>query len=358
MAKARKPRATNASDWQSINASILAALDLQAEFAALGVEFTEHTPGPDGWLACWAVNRPHGNGPSAACNLKGGRYRDLGGSGASLSLWDLAVQQGRHSRWQDARTAYAAKAGVELPGDGEGSSRDPAEHLAFQPWNHVLAALFCRHKPGVTPEAIQAAGGRIARYRDQYSVVALPIFGMAGTEGDPVGWVIWNLTGKELPVWSKGQSKPTWVKMKTTGGSEAGWIGQHALNQLQARQSQQAQQEAAGEEKAPLIIWKTEGPSDALALFAAIPADLRSTHLPLTNAGGSNQQPRDWMTAAIAGHQVHVIHDADEPGQKGAEKWAQWAAGHAKEVRLVKLPYEVEKDHGRDLRDWLMEEVV
>jgi hypothetical protein len=51
-----------------------------------------------------------------------------------------------------------------------------------------------------------------------------------------------------------------------------------------------------------------------------------------------------------------VVGDADEPGQLGATKWAAWAAKVASEVRLVRaeqLGFEVEKSHGKDLRDWL-----
>jgi len=360
----KSPRGGQRASWQNINSDILSALDLRSEFADLGIEITESSSsaGENGWLECWACDRPHGNRTSAAVNVHTGRYRDLGGVGLSLSFWDLAVHLGRFQTWQEARKAYAEKAGVKLADSSQSGpdstssasgkrplSHDPAEHLTFKPWSPMLAALFCRSKAGVTPESIQAAGGRLATYRDQYSVVSLPIFGPDFTDGDPVGWVLWNVTGGKLPVWSKANQQPSMVKMKTTGGSDAGLLGQWAIDRIQRYQ---INQESPPQ---PLVVWKVEGPSDALALWSSIPPALRDTHLIITNAGGSNQHPRDWMVPAIAGHVVHVLHDCDQPGQEGATRWSTWAAAYAHECRNVILPFPIAKDHGKDLRDWLAE---
>jgi hypothetical protein len=44
------------------------------------------------------------------------------------------------------------------------------------------------------------------------------------------------------------------------------------------------------------------------------------------------------------------------PGQEGARRFAaRFHQQGAAEVRVVKLPYEVSEDHGKDLRDWLNE---
>jgi len=346
-------KTSSIADWQELNRRILAGLDLQAEFAELGIDITAGEPKSDGWMECRAVGRDDVN-PSAAINIQSGRYRDLGGEGLSLSLYDLAVHLKRFSRWQDARDHYAAKAGVSIESDGK-APRDPAEHLAFQSWSAGLVALWCRHKPGVTPEAIQAAGGRLARYRDQYTVIALPVFGLGFTSADPVGWVLWNITGKELPIFhgkdrATGKAaKPTWAKMKTTGASEGGLIGQHAIDRLTAADVDPARQ----------LLWKVEGPSDLLALLAIIPPEKRDRHLVITNSGGSQQNPIGWMAQLFAGRNVVVVGDSDEPGQAGAAKWAAWAAKVAGEVRIIQprqLEYEITKDHGKDLRDWIQED--
>ncbi len=344
---AKQQRKTSTINWQEFKNQILAALDLRQEFKALGLDITGREPGPDGWLECRAIDRDD-NTPSAAVNVQSGWYKDLGGSGQSLSFWDLAVALRKFPDWKTARDHYAAKAGLTLDGQ---TPRDPAEHLAFMPWSLPLVQLWCRHKPGVTPEAVQAAGGRLARYRDQYTVVALPIYGPALTQAEPVGWVLWNSNGKELPIYhgknkATGESKIFWKKMKTTGGSEAGLLGRHSLERIHAS-------DPAGQ-----IVWKVEGPTDLLALWSIIPPEKRDRHLIITNAGGSNQHPLSWMAQVFAGRLVAVIHDADEPGQAGALRWAHWAAKVAGEVRLVRLPYEVKADHGNDLRDWITEEAA
>lgn len=330
-------------DWQSHKAQILAGLDLGREFEALGIDL-QGRPGEDGWAPCRAIDRED-NSPSAAVNYKTGHYIDRGGVGLSLSFWDLCVALKRFPRWQDARDHYAAVARVTCDGK---PPRDPAEHLAFQGWNDALVALWCRHKPGVSPAAVQAAGGRLARYRDQYTVIALPIYGPGLLSAEPTGWVLWNQTGRELPIFQRsksGQTKTTWKKMKTTGGSDSGLIGRHALDRLT-----RSDVDPAGQ-----VVWKVEGPSDLLALWALIPPEKRDSHLVLTNAGGATETPKGWMAGLLAGRQVAVVGDADEPGQAGARKWAEWAAKVAAEVRLVgpgQLGFEVAKDHGRDLRDW------
>lgn len=228
---------------------------------------------------------------------------------------------------------------LEVGGRGK-KPTDPSEHLDFKPWNDFLVWLWCRHKPGITPEAVQANGGRLARYRDQFTVIALPIFGPTGPTSKPVGWVIWNTTGGELPVYKKGHKGPAdWTKMKTTHGSEAGIIGLDGLRKID---------QAA-------TIWKTEGPGDLLALWSAIPATERSATAVITNANGSRETPPGWLISKLDGKKVFVVHDADKPGQAGAEKWANVVVRRAEECRNVKLPYPVEESHGKDIRDFFIE---
>jgi len=342
---ARKSR-QKSTDWQQLNEKILAGLDLAAEFSALGVDVVGD-PKTNGWAECHAVGRDDAN-PSAAVNVQTGRYRDLGGDGLSLSLYDLAVHLKRFSRWQDAREHYAARARVTIDAK---PPRDPAEHLAFLPWSDGLVTLWCRTKAGVTPEAVKAAGGRLARYRDQYTVIALPIYGPGFTAADPTGWVLYNTTGKELPIFhgkdkATGKAGVTWKKLKTTGGSESGLLGMHAIDRLTAADADPARQ----------LVWKVEGPSDLLALWAIIPLEKRDRHLVITNSGGASENPPVWSASLIAGRPVIVVGDADAPGVAGAEKWSAWAVTSAAEVRVVsaeQLGFEVEENHGKDLRDWI-----
>lgn len=331
---ARKRNTTAA--WKKAEADILAKLDIAAEYSALGVQVVSDEPNDDGWLSCYALGRDDQN-PSAAVNLDTGRYLDSGGDGLSLALWNFAAQFGGHATWQEAREHYAKKAGVKLPSDDP--PRDPAANLVWQPWNDRLAALWCRHKPGVTPESIKAAGGRIARYYKQFTVIALPILGAALNGDDPVGWVLWNTTGADLPVYHGKGKKKTFAKMKTTGGGEAGLIGLDGLRRITTLPEN-------------AIVWLVEGPTDLLALWSMIPEDRRDRHIIITNAGGSMQRPRDWMAPLFAGRLVAVVRDADAAGEQGSERWAGWLSTIAAETRRVKLPYPTEAKHGKDLRDY------
>lgn len=334
-------RKTGNIAWQNAHAKILAGLDIRAEAESLGLALSHGEPSADGWLSCRAFDREDRT-PSAAINLQSGRYRDLGGDGLSLSLWDLAARIGRYPDWRAARDALAAKAGVKLPGTSPPA--DPAEHLAFRPWN-ALGDLWCRHKPGVTAEAVLAAGGRLARYRGQYTVVALPILGEQLADADPIGWVLWNVTGGDVPVFRGKGQPPVWRKMKTTNGSESGLMGLHGLVRLQSAPTPEQ------------TVWSVEGPSDLMALWAAIPSELRDTHLVACNSGGAAETPKGWQSRVCADRRAVVVRDADAAGEAGADKWAAWLAGPggATEVRRVRLPYPVAKDHGKDLRDWLGE---
>lgn len=243
----------------------------------------------------------------------------------------------------------------KLNGHHPAESADPAENLTFQPWDEsteLLAQLWCLTKPPITLPAIRAVGGQLARYRDQYTVLALPIYGESLDKAKPVGWCLYNITGGQLPKWAKRkpdgtQPAPEWVKVKLTFGSQPGIIVD--LARL-----------AAAEE-----VWKVEGPSDLLA-FLSLP-ELPPGVSGVTNANGSKENPPPWVLSLFTGKRARTLHDADKPGQEGATGWTDprshrhhigWApaiASKAAECRNVQLPYPLADDHGKDLRDYLNE---
>jgi P4 family phage/plasmid primase-like protien len=326
------------------NVAIIEALDVVAEYQSLGVTVTGAESRGDGWLECRAVEREDIN-PSAAINVRTGRYKDLGGLGLSLSLWDFAARTGRFATWQEARKHYAAVAKVSLPAGRPPAN--PTDHLEWQAWSEPLVAMWCRHKPGVTPEAVRAFGGRLARYRGQYTVVAVPVFGAAGPDADPIGWTLFNISGQPLPIFHPGDP-PTWEKMKTTAGSQAGLIGPPGIFGPPTGPTGSAASTIQ-------TIWKVEGPSDAMAFWAAMPPDVRDvSHFVATNSNGANEIPKPSMAGPFAGRRVIVIHDADEPGESGVGKnWIPWLLNHGPiDVRHVRLPFAIEKNHGKDLRDF------
>jgi P4 family phage/plasmid primase-like protien len=247
--------------------------------------------------------------------------------------------------------------GVQPSRNGHAGSRpesaDPAAHLEWLAWNDLLVGAWCLRKPPIIPQAVAAAGGRLARYRKNYTVIALPVWGEKLDAAEPVGWCLYNITGGTLPKFSKrklpgGKEEVVTeqVKVKLTFGSKPGVIG----NLMKIR--------AAAE------LWKVEGPSDMLG-FESLP-DLPADVAAITNANGCGEQPAAWMLELFADKRARIAHDADEPGQRGAlahtnergqerPGWANRIAEQATECRNVVLPYEVAETHGKDIRDYFNE---
>ncbi len=217
-----------------------------------------------------------------------------------------------------------------------GPPKTPEDSLEFQDYNDSLINVWCRQrKPGIIPAAVKAAGCRLASWSKQ-QVIAIPVYGPHLLDAGPVGWQIWPLSGDSLRVF-QGKDKPL-VKRKisTVAGSKAGWMNEWALRHLDEAK----------------VVWKVEGPSDMLALQSIIPRDLITKHAVLANSGGSVQLPTAELIAPLAGKIVHVVHDCDVDGQKGALRWAHAIAEVAVECRNVVLPYRIEESHGKDARDF------
>ena len=99
-------------------------------------------------------------------------------------------------------------------------------------------------------------------------------------------------------------------------------------------------------------IIEVEGISDWLAVASVgLPPDCAV----VTNTGGAKSRgtlPRPWSK----GKKIIDAGDADEPGEEGKKQSAAaYVQAGAAEVFLGQLPYEIQKDHGRDIRDWLQE---
>lgn len=243
--------------------------------------------------------------------------------------------------FEDVLQDVADMLGVEPTNTG--GRQDPARNLVFEDWtegNDQLLALWCLQKSPIKPEAVKSVGGLPAIYRKQNKVLALPIFGK--DVGQIVGWTIYKMPGGLLPKFSKAGNAPEWVKVKNTHGSGQGYLGTVDRARSASR------------------VWKTEGPTDMLALLSADP-----TVAAVCNAMGAKEGPRQWMVDLFAGRSAVVIHDADQPGLEGATYadengkkrpgWCPHLATKAREVRHVQLPYVISETKGRDLRHWLGE---
>jgi hypothetical protein len=170
-------------------------------------------------------------------------------------------------------------------------------------------------------------------------VVAFPVYGQRLKT--VVGWCMYNVSGGTLPVWGKKGDPPREVKVKLTNGSRPGLIGEAGVNLLR-------------DASEPLEVWKTEGPTDLLALWGNLPAAQRTEVAVVCNANGAQEKP-GWMAEALGGHRVRIVHDADAPGEAGAIRWANEIANHTEDCRQISLPYVIEETHGKDLRDFFQD---
>lgn len=299
--------------------------------------------------------------PAAGSLLCNQCFREKNGDGFAAIQWACNL---------DFITA-AAKIGeylnIEPSTNGHHHGRhkakaDPAEHLQFLEWNEAhqqLVALWCGlWKQPITPAGLLAAHARIAMYRQDHKVIAIPVWGekLNSNGANPVGWCLYSITGGSLPKWSKGKDgKPAteWVKIKLTRGSQPGLMG--PVERLAADST-------TANTTPPTTIWKLEGPSDMLAMLSL--ADLPPDVIPITNANGAGEKPANWMLELFRDKQSLICHDADVPGQNGAigytdrqqkfrPGWAQQIATTATRVSNVHLPFPVSETHGNDLRDFL-----
>lgn len=351
-------RKNKQADFAQQEEEILARLDILAEYRSMGVIFASEQPRSSGIIECYARGRDESK-PSAFVNTETGRYGDSA-SNENLSLWEFAAKYAGQPDWRAARGFFASKAGVQLGGGKQKSS--PLDSLEFLPWHEGhdrLAAIWCKkHKQGASLEAVKLSGGRIARYpcwtdkktgerhRGEFTVISLPCFGSKLLTAPPVAWVIYNINGADLPV-RRGKDLPTdWVKMKSVGETRGAMMGLHALQILA---------DPAGRGSVELI-YKTGGPSDLLAIQAAVlrdRPDLRDRHLVVTNASGEAADVLPHQAALFQSLRAVIIGDQDEAGAIGVLKWQAALMGVAAEIRAPQLPYLMQKKHGKDARDFL-----
>lgn len=183
--------------------------------AGIGDDFltTRHGPCPKcGGNDRWRVFGDFAETGGAICN-QCGKF----GDGISLVQWYTG------SSFPDVLRRVGTFLGVEPSKNGKAKrNSDASANLVEIPWDEYLVRLWCLRKKPITPEAIQAVGGRLARYRDRYTVIALPAYGQ---DGSVVGWTLYEVGGGKLPVFHGKGNPITWESVKQTTGSRSGWIG-------------------------------------------------------------------------------------------------------------------------------------
>lgn len=331
--------------WEELNRQILEATDIEEAYRGLGVDVTGSRPNGSGWLECRAVGREDKSPSAAICVASGpqrGRYRDLGGNGDSLGLFDFAAKHGPFANWEEARRDFGKKAGLLAKFPKKDQER-PEDRVSINgSWNRLMIRGLLAAYPSITEAAILDCGGKLGKYpakspQPRY-VVAWPAYGPGGVDGELRGFVIQAADGGKVELY-KGEGNPTeLVKRATIGNS--GLIGRHGLKHLEQAE----------------LVWKVEGISDLLTLQAAIPADLKDKHVVITNAAGTHETYLVSEVAPMfAGKRVAVLHDCDVPGQQGAGNWIGHLKSVAESVRNVLLPFEISETKGKDLRDWIVE---
>ncbi len=336
-------------EWKDAEQKVLDALDIVMEYKSLGVSFTRDHPTQKGWLPCHAIDRKDNNASAAVFVGNGpsrGRFRDMGGDGLSLNLWEFAARFGGFGGdWKEARKSFARKAGVSLPGGGE--PKRPADQVEFldTPAGELILDAWAGLKGGFDLQTIKECGGRYGRYPkkarpegSQY-VAAFPGYSPPGRcDSDPVAWVIANTTGHPVTIY-RGQGKPpTESKTVSVGGSTGGLLGAWGLAHLDDAE----------------WVWKCEGLTDLLTFHHALrQAGLLGRHVVISNSQGSLETVKPEWVEMLKGKKVNVVQDCDRPGQTGAARWCQALCESAEIVRNVALPYAIKEAHGEDLRDFL-----
>ncbi len=130
-----------------------------------------------------------------------------------------------HFRGCDFATALALVAehiGVEPKKSTSRREADPAANLDITEWSSGLCAILVQRRPGLTEEAILAAGGRMAVFKRNYKVVAFPVIGESLDTSKPVGWVLIGATGGTLPKYNRKTKSTEQVKTLLTNGSSSG----------------------------------------------------------------------------------------------------------------------------------------
>src|SRR4051794_16472458 len=99
------------ADYKAHKAEILSRLNIAAEYAAMGVEFTKPQANAKGWRECRAMGREDRD-PSAAVNIKSGHYKSYGEGAESLTFWDFAVKYGKIGDFKAVLRHFEQKAGL------------------------------------------------------------------------------------------------------------------------------------------------------------------------------------------------------------------------------------------------------
>ncbi len=189
-------------------------------------------------------------------------------------------------------------------------------------------AEFAVAKPPITVDAIRQSGAIVCRWPKSrnhgLSCIAWPTY---NAPGELTGYLLRRVDGRLFPAFGDLPERKT----HNLNGSHDGWVLCGGFQRVERATT----------------VWRVEGIPDALAMFPHLPSD----QAVITNICGA-RSVKDLNIEILRGKTVYSVGDADEPGQEGAAQFATAVVGIANEIRIVKLPYEIDPSHGRDVRDF------
>jgi phage/plasmid primase-like uncharacterized protein len=191
----------------------------------------------------------------------------------------------------------------------------------------LLLGTYCQAKPPITPDGVRKCGGTVVTWGHHRCI---RLEGHAPIDAPaPTAIVLCRIEGQPFPAIGKLGERKT----HTIGKSVNSWL-------------------VCGDVATAETIIDVEGITDWLAVASV---GLPPGWAAVTNTAGAKARgklPRPWAK----GKRVIAAGDADTPGVDGQHGAAvAYHQAGAAEVSLAQLPYPVEKDHGKDLRDWLNE---
>lgn len=321
--------------WQQANAEIVSRVDIRSEYERYGVKFVG-SPSAKGWLSCHSPFRED-NKPSAAVNVGDGplrgRFKDLGGDGASLGLFDFIAKQSG-SDWKRVRADLAKQVGVSLPRRKEDRWEEKATIDELIP---ELAQQWAEAKGGIDWKAVMRAGGRMLMYPKKAPpekaqiLIGFPAWGGSLFDMPPNGMIAVEARAKKVSIF-QGQGKPPRLVPVFNMGQK-GMMNRHALTHLRDAKE----------------VHLTEGVSDMLCLESWLNG---ATDRVVISCGGATMNIEPGWLKLFAGKRVFLWGDCDEPGQNWISVNSALLLMVTTEVFAGKLPYDQTVDHGKDLRDW------
>ena len=212
-------------------------------------------------------------------------------------------------------------------------------NVELMKWQENLIPLFLMNNPGITRRGLDLAGTCFGKF--QKTKVALLFKAFADDFQTISGYVAMSCASKCISVWNS-ETGDKLERKACVGGTVCGLVGEESIRLI-----------AAG--GIVETIWKVEGPTDLAALISIIPEAEWGKHVVITASNGAKPIPDGAPKFLTRAQGVCIIGDQDQAGKDGAAKWAREITASGGKVRLVELPYEFKKDHGKDLRDFILE---